>query len=139
MNQQAQLIALFFSALTSATILPGTSDAALMWLVHHLPELKHSAFITATLGNSLGSLLSYGMGRMLPEKMQQRLSAAGVQNLQRWGVPLLLFSWVPLVGDALPLAAGWLRLSFWRSALLITLGKAARYAVLIYLVQVLAN
>ena len=31
-------------------------------------------------------------------------------HVQRWGAAALLFSWLPLVGDALCVAAGWLRL-----------------------------
>ena len=40
-------------------------------------------------------------------------------------------SWVPFVGDGLAIAAGWLRLNFWLSSLMLVLGKFARYAVLV--------
>lgn len=62
----------------------------------------------------------------LPE--QKALNA-----VRRWGVVALLLSWLPVVGDALCLAGGWLRLPFIRSLIAITLGKALRYAVVIYL------
>jgi membrane protein YqaA with SNARE-associated domain len=50
--------------------------------------------------------------------------------LRRWGAAVLLLSWVPLIGDALCVAAGWLRLSPWWATLFIALGKFARYYVI---------
>ncbi len=43
---------------------------------------------------------------------------------------MLLLSWTPVIGDALCVAAGWLRLNPYFSALFIALGKFARYYVL---------
>ena len=43
------------------------------------------------------------------------------------GAPVLLLSWVPLIGDALCVAAGWLRLYWLPCALFMALGKFARY------------
>lgn len=54
--------------------------------------------------------------------------------MQRHGAPALLLSWVPLIGDALCIAAGWLRLPPLRSAFMMALGKGARYAVIAGLV-----
>jgi len=47
--------------------------------------------------------------------------------VQRYGSPALLLSWVPIVGDPLCVAAGWLRLNPWLATLFIALGKFARY------------
>jgi membrane protein YqaA with SNARE-associated domain len=49
--------------------------------------------------------------------------------LRRFGAPLLLLSWVPVAGDLLCVAAGWLRMRVALAALFIGLGKLARYAV----------
>jgi membrane protein YqaA with SNARE-associated domain len=51
-------------------------------------------------------------------------------TFNRYGRWSLLFSWVPIVGDPLTLIAGALRVRFWPFLILVTLGKAARYAVL---------
>lgn len=48
------------------------------------------------------------------------------------GVPILLLSWLPVVGDGFCFAAGWLRLPFWGSLAAIAAGKAARYAAIVY-------
>ena len=58
------------------------------------------------------------------------MCAAGTLNVNGYGYPVLLFAWVPVIGDAFPLAAGWLRFEPWRSALLLAIGKFARYLVL---------
>lgn len=71
-------------------------------------------------------MTSFLLGRFLPQKKH---AATVVQKLQRYGTPLLFFSWLPLVGDALPLAAGWLRMPWAPSLLWIFSGKATRYAV----------
>jgi membrane protein YqaA with SNARE-associated domain len=54
-----------------------------------------------------------------------------VQRLRRWGPPALVLSFLPLVGDALVLAAGWLKLPFWQSMFWIAVGKGARYLLLV--------
>jgi membrane protein YqaA with SNARE-associated domain len=48
-------------------------------------------------------------------------------KMLRWGSPALLLSWLPLVGDALCVAAGWLRLHWLPCCLFMAIGKLARY------------
>lgn len=53
--------------------------------------------------------------------------------MRRFGPPLLLLSWLPVVGDPLCTLAGWLRLS-WRACLFyIAVGKTLRYVAITYL------
>jgi membrane protein YqaA with SNARE-associated domain len=91
-----------------------------------------AALLLATLGNTLGGMTTYGMARWLPQKVgagdtaMKRLDA-----LRRHGAPLLLFAWTPIIGDALCAAAGWLRLPPIPCALWMTVGKAARYVLLV--------
>ena len=87
------------------------------------------ALLLATLGNGMGSMVSYGMGRLVPDKHRPSERIHGW--IQKYGVWALLMSWVPFVGDGLAIAAGWLRLNFWLSSLMLVLGKFARYAVLV--------
>ena len=47
--------------------------------------------------------------------------------LQRYGEWMLLLSWVPLIGDAFCVAAGWLRINLWLTLLMLGIGKCARY------------
>jgi len=122
------LAALFVSAFTSATILPGTSEALLAALLLAEPGLALAALAVATLGNTLGGLTSYGIGRLLPAAPSR---SRALSLASRYGVAVLLLSWVPLIGDALCVASGWLRHRVAAAALMMALGKAARYAVVI--------
>ena len=124
-----QWLGLWFSAFSSATILPGTSDVVLLAFVNANPQLWLGALLLATLGNGMGSMVSYGMGRLVPDKHRPSERIHGW--IQKYGVWALLMSWVPFVGDGLAIAAGWLRLNFWLSSLMLVLGKFARYAVLV--------
>ena len=54
----------------------------------------------------------------------------GLQAVQKYGSPALLLSWVPFIGDPLCVAAGWLRLNPWLSALFMGFGKLARYVAI---------
>ncbi len=91
----------------------------------------------ATLGNTLGALttwwLGYWAGRRFPaDRPLDPKRHKAVVALQKKGVPLLLLSWLPLVGDGFCFAAGWLKLSFWPSVLAIMVGKLGRYAVIAF-------
>ena len=56
------------SAFTSATILPGTSEAAFAAFIYNYPEQAYGAWLCAGLANGLGSMVSYWMGRLIPSK-----------------------------------------------------------------------
>jgi len=118
--------ALFVSSFLSATLLPGNSEVVLLALLHQAPALKWSAVLVATLGNTLGGMTSYLIGRVLPAPVENHALAW----MRRYGPAALLLSWVPVVGDGLCVASGWLRQNAIPAALFIALGKAARYWVL---------
>ena len=130
MNEAASLWTLFASSFLAATLLPGGSEAVLFGVLKLHPGQLWTALAVATLGNTLGGMSSYLIGRLLPQKQTLK----GLATVQRYGTSVLLLSWVPVVGDPLCVAAGWLRLNPWWSALCIALGKFARY----WLVAVLA-
>lgn len=127
MDNSASLGALFVSSFLAATLLPGGSEAVLYGVLQYHPELRWPALGVATLGNTLGGLSSYLIGRLIPQKNVLK----GLAMVQRWGSPVLLLSWVPLIGDPLCVAAGWLRLNPWLSTLFIAAGKFARYWMIV--------
>ena len=114
---------LFSSSFLAATLLPGGSEAVLFGVLKLHPEQVWSALGVATLGNTLGGMSSYLIGRLLPQKKD----LPGLPAMRKYGTPALLLSWVPILGDPLCVAAGWLRLNPWLSTLFIALGKFARY------------
>lgn len=126
MDASATLTALFASSFLAATLLPGGSEAVLFGALKLHPDLLWPILGVATLGNTLGGLSSYLIGRLIPQKTQLK----GLPVIQRWGSPALLLSWVPLIGDPLCVAAGWLRLNPWWSTLFIATGKFARYWII---------
>ena len=150
MTETASLLSLFASSFLAATLLPGGSEAVLYGVLKYYPDSLWSALGIATLGNTLGGMVSFGMGWLLPQR-KGGSEAAGhtpayslrvqtqqlkhVEKLRRYGTPALLLAWVPLIGDALCLAAGWLRLNWWQAALFMAVGKFARYWVIALTLQ----
>lgn len=129
MSASASLWTLFITSFLAATLLPGGSEAVLFAVIRSHPTLYWPALAVATLGNTLGGMSSYLIGRVLPQGRElKRLEA-----VRRHGSPILLLSWVPIVGDAFCVAAGWLGLNPWTSSAFMAAGKLARYVVVAHL------
>jgi membrane protein YqaA with SNARE-associated domain len=126
MSEETSLWTLFGSSFLAATLLPGGSEAVLFAVLKLHPGEYWPALGVATLGNTLGGMSSYLIGRLIPPKQ----NLPGLPAMKKYGSPALLLSWVPVIGDPLCVAAGWLRLDPWHSALFIALGKFARYWVI---------
>lgn len=137
MSAEMGLWGVFLSAFVSATVLPGSSEVVLTALVTAYPETVWAGFAAATAGNVIGCVTTYFMGhfgRQGYERFQRvrvDLDQPNIVRLRRWGPPGLVLAFLPLVGDALVLAAGWLRMPFWQSMGWIAVGKAARYLLLV--------
>lgn len=123
---------LFVSAFVSATLFPGGSEALLTASVLASPEAADWIRYTliASAGNTLGSMSSWVIGRFLPER---KTSNRALALFDRYGQWVLLFAWLPVIGDAFPLIAGWRRIPWGISLLLIAIGKTARFAFVVML------
>lgn len=138
----SDLLLLFTASFLAATIIPAQSEAVLAAL--HLSG-QHSAallVLVATAGNVLGSCVNWLLGmylahfsgrRWFPVKQQALENAT--RTYRRYGLWTLLFAWVPVIGDPLTVAAGFLRTSFPLFIVLVALGKLARYAAIIWTMQ----
>jgi membrane protein YqaA with SNARE-associated domain len=131
------LWSLFGSAFVSATLAPGGSEAMLAYLVSQAELSPEVLLLTATSGNTLGAVTTWLLGFLAAIKYPAgRLAKPNhekaVASVRKWGLPILLFSWLPVVGDGFCFAAGWLRLPFWWSVLAMAAGKALRYAAIVY-------
>lgn len=128
---ESVLWVLGISGFLSATLLPGSSEAT---LIAALSTEQHSVFLVimvATLGNTLGGLTNYGLGFWIPNRTDgKKQGLRAISWLSQYGYVALLFSWLPVIGDPLCLAAGWLRMKLVPCIILITVGKAARYSLL---------
>jgi membrane protein YqaA with SNARE-associated domain len=128
----AGLWGLFASAFLSATLLPGGSEAVLAYLAHTDSHAPLTLLAVASAGNTLGGMSSWLIGRLIPPGRIQRPGLhPAVARIRRYGSPALLLSWLPVVGDPLCVAAGWLRVPWHRALLFIAAGKIARYAVVL--------
>ncbi|UTV28211.1 YqaA family protein [Photobacterium atrarenae] len=127
---------LFSTGLLSATLLPGGSEASLVAALKLGEQPAWLLVIVATVGNTLGGMINYWLGRWLPDKTSEEKNGhKALQWLKKYGYWSLLFSWLPVIGDPLCLAAGWLRMRHDLSLVLIFVGKAVRYLLLALVVQ----
>lgn len=122
----AELATLFAVSFAAATLVPLPSEASLFAYVHLYPERAALAVAIATLGNTAGGMTSYGIGRLFPERT---LNARAIGWLQRYGSAATALAWLPVIGDALCVAAGWLRLRWFAVLAFMAAGRLARYIV----------
>ena len=138
LNGLSSLSGLFISAFVSSTLAPGGSEAVLAYLVSQSTHQPLLLVTVATVGNTLGAittwLLGFWAGKRYPaDKPDEPRRHRAVESVRRWGLPLLLLSWLPVVGDGFCFAAGWLSLRFWPSVIMMALGKMGRYATIAWL------
>ena len=124
-SEEAGFISLFIASFLAATLLPGGSEVVLIAVIAKHPDAVLQAVAIATVGNTLGGATSFLIGWLLPNRAQHR----AIIYLHKYGYWSLLFSWVPLFGDALCVAAGWLRFNPLLSLLLFAIGKLFRYVL----------
>ncbi len=137
------LLTLFTSGFLAATLLPVGSEPVLVAYLLNAPRLDWwpttiVAILVMGVGNTLGGMVTYAMGRGVrilwsarnrTEAVTPEQRHRSTRWLDRWGPWGLLLAWVPVVGDPLCLVAGAMRLPVLTSFLAMTLGKLARYVV----------
>lgn len=132
-------LTLFFSALLAATLLPGYSEV----LVAGMATQAYSPWwlwFWATAGNTVGSVINGVIGRQVDHFRHKRwfpVSETQLENARirfnRYGQWSLLLGWLPIAGDPLTLVGGIMRVPWLNFVILVGIGKAARYAVVIWL------
>lgn len=135
------LVGLFLVSFLAATLVPFYSEVLLggMLVAGHDPL---PLWVVATCGNTLGSVVNWALARALLRYRDRRwfpFTAARLERAQAWfqryGVWTLLLAWAPAGGDALTFVAGLMRVRLAPFVLLVGLGKGARYAVVLLLVE----
>ena len=132
----SSLLGLFGISFLAATLLPAQSELGLSGLIYLESAPVILLVMTASLGNTLGSVVNWALGRgairfadakwfpVTADKLQR--ATAWYQRYGRWS---LLLSWAPIIGDPLTLAAGLLREKFWPFLILVAIAKTGRYVV----------
>lgn len=128
---------LFLAALIAATLLPAQSEALLTALVLGGAQPAVLLVAVASLGNVLGSVINWLIGRGVERFAGRRWFPASERQLlraqasySRYGYWSLLLAWVPIIGDPLTLVAGIMREPLWRFLILVAIGKVGRYTAL---------
>ena len=128
---------LFLAAFLAATVLPFSSEAVLAAMVLG-PWSSVALWAVASAGNWLGGMSSYGLGRLGdPLRSARWLRADPAKALrwqhriQRYGTWAALLCWVPVIGDPIAIALGLGKAPAWSVGVLMLVGKAVRYAVVL--------
>ncbi len=131
------LAGLFLAAFVAATLFPFQSEAVLVGLLLAEAQPPWLLVAVASLGNTLGSVVNWALGRGVERFHDRRWFPASPAALaraegwyRRWGRWSLLLSWAPFIGDPLTVVAGVLREPLWRFLVLVALAKTGRYAAL---------
>jgi len=136
---------LFFLSFLSSTLLPGGSEAFLIWLTHSTSHHLVILLLIATIGNTIGGFSNWLIGYIIRNNLFSKLKLKKNTEKKRfqiakswikqWGYYVLLFSWLPIIGDLLCLAAGIYKLNAYRCIIYIFIGKCLRYSVVIFIAQ----
>lgn len=127
---------LFLITFLSATILTFPSEFFLILMLSNGFD-PVTCLIVATIGNSLGSLTNYGIGRLGNPNWLKRIGMNEAklekrkQQIQKYGSWLALISWVPIIGDPLMIALGYFRAPFLKTASLMVISKFLRYLCIV--------
>ena len=129
------LLGLFISSFIAATIIPFSSELVLSFLLANQYPLEMCLFI-ATLGNWLGGISSYGLGRLgewTYIKYFTGLDKTKIKKVRekvnKWKSPLAFFCWLPLVGDIFAVGLGFYKINFIEVSLWMFVGKMIRYVI----------
>ena len=130
---------LFLACFLSSTILPFSSEAVLMAVAMTTNISAPTCLLVATIGNTLGGLTCYALGRLGKMDLISRYFKIDIKKLHHWelklkkmGTPLTFFSFLPVVGDIIAIAAGFLRTPIPATVILMTSGRLLRYATVLY-------
>lgn len=133
------LFGLFIGSFLAATFVPFSSDALYIAVLKAIGD-PVSCLLVGTAGNWLGSILMYVIGwlgkwewveRWL--KVKPETLARQKRNIDKYGVWIALLSWVPVVGDVIPIALGFYKTRPVSSAILLLVGKGGRFVIWTYL------
>jgi membrane protein YqaA with SNARE-associated domain len=130
---------LFGWSFLAATVLPLGSEVAFAAVVHRQDQFLMPIAV-ATVGNSLGAFTTYWLGAKAADVAAERGAMSSrarraAELLKRHGQPIVFFSWIPILGDALVAAAGAAKMRPGPFAAWMVAGKALRYAVLAWSVR----
>lgn len=131
-------IGLFLASFLAATILPFGSEVVFAGLIA-LGMNAWGCIIIASLGNWLGGMTNYLLGRLGKVEWIEKylkVDKGKIDKVQHWlegkGAFMAFFSFLPVVGDVIALALGFMRANVYIVNVSMFLGKFARYVLIMY-------
>jgi membrane protein YqaA with SNARE-associated domain len=132
---------MFAAALIAGTFLPFLPASSELVLGGFLAADEGEAgllVLAATVGNVVGSIINYFVGRYVSGLAGRRWFPATEAQMQRasvqfnrYGFWILLMSWLPVFGDLITVIAGLLRTNFKLFVALTSVGKFFRYFLIV--------
>ena len=129
------LIGLFVGCFLAATVAPFSSDALYITVLLATRD-TFGCLLFGTLGNWLGGLTTYWLGRLAKWEWVEKTFKVKRERIEKhkayidkYGVWVALLTWVPVVGDVIALALGFYKTPAVWASLLMLVGKFARFAV----------
>jgi membrane protein YqaA with SNARE-associated domain len=109
------LFGLFLGTFLAATVVPFSSDALYLAILAATGD-PVSCLIVGSLGNWLGSVVTYWMGWLAKWewlekwfKVKPETLARQKKRVDKYGVWLALTAWIPFIGDVIAIALGFYR------------------------------
>lgn len=132
------LFGLFLASFLAATVVPFSSELVFSAMVFSGLNAWSCVFV-ATLGNWLGGMTCYYLGRLGKTEWLEkyfRIKKEKIESfsgkIHKYGDWIAFFSFLPGIGDMIAVASGFLRCRWWIVAISMLLGKFARYIVWMY-------
>lgn len=131
---------IFFIAFLSGSLLPLGSEATLIYDIKAGYNIFWLLYF-ATFGNVLGAVLNYYLGLkgkeylLKKEYMSYSTYIKAKYRFKKFGSLVLLFSFLPIIGDPLTFIAGTLKYNFKWFLVLVTISKASRYLFIAFLLK----
>lgn len=129
---------MFLAAFLAGSILPFSSETVMVALLA-VGISPWELLLYASLGNSLGGVTCYYIGRLTTPESMQRFFHVKPQHMERarhlvlrWGALMGFFCWVPILGDAILVTLGIMRSNALVVNLMMLLGRTLRYAIILF-------
>lgn len=117
----------------AGVLIPGSLEVALTIFLYEYANAALIAWVIVTIFNILGCVVIFLLGSKIPRK--KRIPSRITNYIEKYGTYSMLLAGIPVVGDVLPIAAGWLRLPLMSSMFFLLIGKAVRYGLTILFLE----
>lgn len=128
---------MFLAAFLAGSFIPFSSELVMIGLLV-AGSSPARLLLWGTLGNTLGSVFNYWLGRQGRPEWIVRYAHVKPENLAsarrfvaRYGAWMGLLAWVPILGSAIAISLGLLRSNPLHTVLAFAVGKGVRYLIVV--------